>query len=98
MQPADLGRKEEPEAHELFDLACDELGLTPTLPAHPGAARWKLVRWLNELIVAGQLGARIRRSADLARRLAVLQLPGHPPATRPGGHPMGGHRMWAYLP
>jgi len=32
---AGLGRKEEPETRELFVLACDELGLAPTLPADP---------------------------------------------------------------
>ena len=54
---AGLGRKEEPDAHELFALACDELGLTPTLPADPATARWELTRWLCELMVAGQLDA-----------------------------------------
>jgi hypothetical protein len=52
---AGLGRKEEPEAHELFALACDELGLAPALPADPAAARWKLIRWLSGLIMAGEL-------------------------------------------
>jgi hypothetical protein len=55
VQLAGLSRKEEPEAHELFALACDELGLTPTLPPDPGAACWELIRWLSELIVAGDL-------------------------------------------
>ena len=55
VQLAGLSRKEEPEAHELFTLACDELGLTPILPSDPGAACWELIRWLSELIVAGDL-------------------------------------------
>jgi hypothetical protein len=33
VQPAGLGRKEEPEARELFGLACDELGLAPPFVA-----------------------------------------------------------------
>jgi hypothetical protein len=60
---AGLGRKEEPEAHELLALACDELGLAPTLLSDPAVARWELIRWLSELIVAGELapedGARL---------------------------------------
>jgi hypothetical protein len=52
---AGLSRKEEPEAHELFALACDELGLAPALPADPSAARWELIHRVSELIVAGQL-------------------------------------------
>ena len=47
VQLAGLGRKEEPEARELFGLACDELGLAPTLPADPAAARWELIGWLE---------------------------------------------------
>jgi hypothetical protein len=46
-QLAGLGRNEEPEAHELFVLACDELSLAPTLPADLLAARWELIRWLE---------------------------------------------------
>jgi hypothetical protein len=52
---AGLSRKEEPEAHELFALACDELGLAPTLPSDSAAACWELIRWLSEQIVAGEL-------------------------------------------
>jgi hypothetical protein len=55
VQLAGLSRKEEPEAHELFTIACDELGLAPTLPPDPGAACWELIRWLSQLIVAGDL-------------------------------------------
>lgn len=52
---AGLGRNEEPEAHDLFSQVIDELALAPTLPAHPTAARWELVRWWCSLIVDGQL-------------------------------------------
>ena len=52
VQLAGLGRKEEPEARELFGLACDELGLAPTLPADPAAARWELTGWLERTNVA----------------------------------------------
>ena len=39
----------------MFALACDELGLAPTLPSDPATACWELIRWLSERIVAGDL-------------------------------------------
>src|SRR3954468_18399008 len=54
-QLAGLGRREEPEAHDLFSRVIDEFELAPSLPAEPTAARWGLVRWWCQLIVDGDL-------------------------------------------
>ena len=54
-QLAGLGRGEEPEAHDLFNRVIDELGLAPTLPDDPAAARWELVRWWCQLIIDEKL-------------------------------------------
>jgi len=52
---AGLMRAEEPEAQDLFRAVGDELGLFPSRPADPSAARWALVRsWCRE-IVAGHI-------------------------------------------
>ena len=85
-------RKEEPEAHELFALACDELGLTPTLPPDPGAACWELIRWLSERIVAGDLAP--EDGAWLIEQ-SWLRF-GNPRITPPSsGHSSAGAIQWA---
>ncbi len=77
---AGLGRREEPEAHGLFDRVIDELELAPTLPTDPTAARWALVRWWCQLIVGGEL------APEVAGRLiwfdGWIEL-GYPDALRP---------------
>jgi len=52
---AGLMRAEEPEAQDVFRAVGDELGLFPSLPADPSAARWELVRWWCREIVAGNI-------------------------------------------
>lgn len=54
-QLAGLNLSEEPDAHDLFGQVIHELGLAPSLPAHPTQARWALIRWLCQLIVDGHL-------------------------------------------
>ncbi|MFE0627010.1 hypothetical protein ACFW3D_08590 [Streptomyces sp. NPDC058864] len=52
---AGLGRREEPEASELFDQVMEELGFVFEPPADPTAARWELAYWLAEQIADGSL-------------------------------------------
>ncbi|MGW2820838.1 hypothetical protein ACWC24_07505 [Streptomyces sp. NPDC001443] len=52
---AGLGRREEPEASDLFDQVLEELGLHFETPADPTAASWALIYWLAEEIVDGSL-------------------------------------------
>jgi hypothetical protein len=52
---AGLGRREEPEAPELFDRVLDELELTASVPADCEQALWAMARWWCGLIVAGKL-------------------------------------------
>ena len=59
IQLAGLGRREEPEAHDLFSQVVDELELAPTLPTDPTVARWELVRWWCQLIVDGDLAPEV---------------------------------------
>lgn len=53
---ADLGRREEHEARELFDNVVAELGLSSEAPADPITAGWALAYWLAAQIVDGSLG------------------------------------------
>src|SRR5690349_20778884 len=51
---AGLGRREEPEAPDLFIQVVDELGLdVPELPADHDQALWVMARWWADLIVGG---------------------------------------------
>ncbi|WP_327114032.1 hypothetical protein OHB12_33245 [Nocardia sp. NBC_01730] len=53
---AGLGRREEPEAPDLFMQVLDELGLdVPDLPADHHQALWVMARWWADLIVGGNL-------------------------------------------
>ncbi|MFI6355475.1 hypothetical protein ACIBJF_23040, partial [Streptomyces sp. NPDC050743] len=52
---AGLGRREEPEAPDLFDQVLEELSLHFETPADPTAASWALIYWLAEQIVDGSL-------------------------------------------
>ena len=61
---AGLGRRDEPEAHDLFRRVVEELDLVPQdLPEDLEAREWALVRWFAQLIVAGDVdpatGARL---------------------------------------
>lgn len=52
---AGLGRREEPEAQELFDATIDELGLRPQIPDDEVAALWLLARETAADIVSGKV-------------------------------------------
>jgi hypothetical protein len=52
---AGLGRREEPEAPELFDRVLEELGLHFRSPKDPTDVSWALIYWLAEQIVDGSL-------------------------------------------
>jgi hypothetical protein len=52
---AGLGRREEPEASDLFVRVVEELDLASELPASRDQALWALARWWSELIVSGKL-------------------------------------------
>jgi hypothetical protein len=60
---AGLTRREEHEAHRLFDHVIDELGIAPRLSADPVAARWELVRWWCQMIAVCQLSAEVGASS-----------------------------------
>lgn len=77
---AGLGRREEPEAHGLFDRVIDELELASTLPTDPTAARWALVRWWCQLIVGGELAPEVAGRLIWFDRWNEL---GYPDALRP---------------
>jgi hypothetical protein len=69
---AGLGRREEPEAPELFDRVLDELDLVPSLPADREQALWAMARWWCDLIVAGEIDP--LAGADLVWSCAAMQL------------------------
>ncbi|MEU9337939.1 hypothetical protein AB0D49_33060 [Streptomyces sp. NPDC048290] len=52
---AGLARGEYPQAHELFDLVLEELGLLPLASEDLAKARWTAARWRAGQIVACQL-------------------------------------------
>ncbi|MFI0721520.1 hypothetical protein [Streptomyces sp. NPDC021224] len=52
---AGLLKREEPEAHALFDDVLDELGLRFHPPADPVAAQWALATWTAARIAEGSL-------------------------------------------
>ena len=51
---AGLGRREEPEAAELFDAALEELGLFFRPPTDPVEAKWAMAYWIAEQISDGE--------------------------------------------
>ncbi|WP_406292304.1 hypothetical protein [Embleya sp. NBC_00896] len=52
---AGLGRKEEPDAPDLFAKVLEELDLVPDLPTDRDRALWAMARWWAGLIVDGKL-------------------------------------------
>jgi hypothetical protein len=52
---AGLGRREEPEAPELFTRVLEELDLAPDLSADRDQRLWAMARWWADLIVRGKL-------------------------------------------
>ncbi len=58
-QLAGLGRREEPDAYDLFDQVVDELGLRADLPADVVEARWSLVRWWCRMVVDGDVAPEV---------------------------------------
>ncbi|MEV6009889.1 hypothetical protein AB0M29_24130 [Streptomyces sp. NPDC051976] len=78
---AGLGRREGPEAHELFDQVVEELGFTfEELPPDAAAARWTVAYVLAEQISEGFLDP--AEGADLIWVEAALEL-GYPVELRP---------------
>jgi hypothetical protein len=72
---AGLGRREEPEAPELFARVVEELGLAPGIPCDHDQALWALARWWAGLIVQGKLDP--AEGADLILWRVAAEL-GHP--------------------
>jgi hypothetical protein len=72
---AGLGRREEPEASELFVRVVEELGLVPDLPSDRDQALWAMARWWADLIVKGKLDP--LKGADLIYWRVAAEL-GHP--------------------
>ncbi|MCP1415720.1 hypothetical protein [Paenarthrobacter sp. A20] len=52
---AGLSRREEGEAHDLFNAVVNELNIAPPTPAKTTPERWNLVRWLCQALVDGAL-------------------------------------------
>lgn len=52
---AGLTRREEGEAHDLFNAVVNELNIAPPTPAKTTPERWNLVRWLCQALVDGDL-------------------------------------------
>jgi hypothetical protein len=53
---AGLGRREEPEARELFSRVVEELGLGPgDIPAWPSERRLAVLRWFAQLLIDGRI-------------------------------------------
>jgi len=50
---AALSRREEGEAHDLFQAVIAELDIAPPSPIDTPAGRWQLVRWLCQAITDG---------------------------------------------
>ena len=78
---AALGRREEADAHDLFEEVVAELDLAPeSLPAGPVTDRWELVYWWCRLIVEGGLLPEV--GGDLIRWRGWSEL-GYPDALQP---------------
>jgi hypothetical protein len=77
---AGLGRREEPEAPELFDQVMEELGFTHELPHGSTARRWAVAYILAEQIANGFLDP--ATGADLMWAEAAIDL-GYPEALQP---------------
>jgi len=52
---AGLTRREEGDAHDLFNAVVNELNIAPPTPAKTAPERWNLVRWLCQALVDGEL-------------------------------------------
>ncbi|MFE4195075.1 hypothetical protein ACFRJ9_04350 [Paenarthrobacter sp. NPDC056912] len=52
---AGLTRREEGDAHDLFNAVVNELNIAPPTPAKTTPKRWNLVRWLCQALVDGEL-------------------------------------------
>ncbi len=52
---AGLSRREEGEAHDLFNAVVNELNIAPPTPAKTAPERWNLVRWLCQALAEGAL-------------------------------------------
>ncbi|WUD78369.1 hypothetical protein OG937_44990 [Streptomyces sp. NBC_00510] len=77
---AGLGRREEPEASELFDQVMEELGFVFEPQADPTATKLALAYWLAEQIADGSLDP--ATGADMIWTEAAMELR-YPPVLEP---------------
>jgi hypothetical protein len=71
---AGLGRREEPEAPELFDRVLGELGLHFASPEDPTEVSWALIYWWAEQILDGSLDPAVGADRIWLEMLTELDL------------------------